>query len=287
MSFVAKVLVVFNLIISAFFLYFALHSWAAATKWEKMYQVEKTRNVKDVADVQKTERDLAVNVAKHDVREDAIRKERDEEKRAKESFREKVTEVEARLATKENENALTNAERQEEARENKRLVSDLDKAHKVVMKLEQAVAVERNNAQAMKNQLADNESELAQAKTLIGQLNRDLKTSQQDAQTNANTIAELIRRGYDVYQILQLNPDQPLIEAKVLAVKPDVNLVMLSAGSNQGVKPGYHFMVSNGPTYKGTVQVDKVWPDMSSARIILTPKDMNVVVDKNDDARTR
>lgn len=287
MSFVAKVLVVFNLIVSAFFLYFALHSWAAATKWEKMYQVEKSRNVYSVADVQKTERDLAVKVVKGEEREAAMRKERDEEKRAKEDFRQQVTTEQAKYTTKENENALINAERQEERRENGRLVSDLEKAHKVVMKLEQAYATARNNEQNMKNQLADTESELAQSKTLNGQLNRDLKTAQQEAATNSNTIAELIRRGYDVYQILQLNPDQPLIEAKVLAVKPEVNLVMLSAGSSQGVKPGYHFLVSNGPIYKGTVQVDKVWPDMSSARIILTPKDMNVVVDKNDDARTR
>lgn len=287
MSFVAKVLVVFNLIVSAFFLYFAMHSWAASTKWEKMYQVEKSRNVKEVAEVQAVQRDLSVKAVKAEEREGAAKQERDKEKRDKETARDENLTLAAKFTAKENENALINAERQEEARENKRLVSDLEKAHKVIMKLEQAYAIALNNAQAMKNQAADMESELAQAKTMISSLNRELKIAQQEAGTNANTIAELIRRGYDVYQILQLTPDQPLIEARVLAVKPEVNLVMLSAGANNGVKPGFHFMVSSGPTYKATVQVDKVWPDMSSARIILHPNDPNVVVDKNDDARTR
>jgi len=286
-SFVAKVLVVFNLIVSAFFLYFAMHAWAAPTKWQKMYEVEKGRNVAAIAAQQKLEKDLAAATLRAQEHELAMRAQRDDQKLQKEAAREDLLKKEAELTTSKNENALVNAERQEEARENKRLVADLEKAHKVVMKLEQAVTIERANAQAMKNEKADMESALNSVTAQNSTLNRDVKQAQSDAATNANMISELIRRGVPVYEILGLTPDQPLIEAKVLAVKAEVQLVMLSVGSNNGVKTGYHFMVSNGATYKGTVQVDKVWADMCSARIILTPKDNNILIDKGDDARTR
>ncbi|HLX61804.1 MAG TPA: hypothetical protein VKX17_11025 [Planctomycetota bacterium] len=58
----------------------------------------------------------------------------------------------------------------------------------------------------------------------------------------------------------------------MLAAKAEVNLVMLSAGSTQGVKPGNHFRALHCGKFVGTVQVDKVWPDMCSARVILQPK---------------
>ncbi|HLX62899.1 MAG TPA: von Willebrand factor type A domain-containing protein [Planctomycetota bacterium] len=99
-------------------------------------------------------------------RDSAMQKERDEKKRATELLRDQVTTLEAQITTKENENALVNAERQEEARESVRVLGDMEKAHKVVTKLEQSVAIERNNSQGMKNQIADAESELEKAAQL-------------------------------------------------------------------------------------------------------------------------
>ncbi len=59
MSFVAKVFVVFNLIMSAFFLMFATYIWTANTKWQRMYEQEKTRKVGEILAEQKNEKDLA------------------------------------------------------------------------------------------------------------------------------------------------------------------------------------------------------------------------------------
>lgn len=58
------------------------------------------------------------------------------------------------------------------------------------------------------------------------------------------------------------------IRCKIIAVRPEVNLVMLSVGSDDGVKPGYRFTVYRGGGYAGKVEVEKVFTDMSSARIL-------------------
>jgi len=57
-SLVAKVFVVLNLIVSVFFLVFAMNVWTANTKWQKMYEMEKMQNVPLLAAAQKVELDL-------------------------------------------------------------------------------------------------------------------------------------------------------------------------------------------------------------------------------------
>ena len=89
MSFVAKVFVVLNFFMSAIFLYFATTMWAANTKWQKMYEAEKSSNVVEIAKVQKLQRDLALKVLGAEKNESAMKSERDREKREKEDEREK------------------------------------------------------------------------------------------------------------------------------------------------------------------------------------------------------
>ncbi|MHC4504098.1 MAG: tetratricopeptide repeat protein, partial [Planctomycetota bacterium] len=71
------------------------------------------------------------------------------------------------------------------------------------------------------------------------------------------------------------------IFTKVVAVRPEVNLVMLSVGSDDGVKTGYRFTITRGERRIGTVEVEKVFADMSSARIIEAWKD---AIKEGDDA---
>ncbi|MHC5055727.1 MAG: hypothetical protein ACYTKD_13540 [Planctomycetota bacterium] len=55
--------------------------------------------------------------------------------------------------------------------------------------------------------------------------------------------------------------------ARVLAVRRDVDLVMISAGREDGVKVGARFGIYRAGTRIGAVEVEKVFTDMSSARI--------------------
>lgn len=75
--------------------------------------------------------------------------------------------------------------------------------------------------------------------------------------------------------------------AKVLAVKHDKNLIMLSAGSAQGVRPGLRFTISRGDRYIGKAVVTKVYPDMCSAEMVPKLTAIGKVVQKGDKAETR
>ncbi|MFA5793715.1 MAG: hypothetical protein WC980_01400 [Candidatus Brocadiia bacterium] len=57
------------------------------------------------------------------------------------------------------------------------------------------------------------------------------------------------------------------IEGKILAVsdKPDLNLVVMSVGKNDGVEAGMKFTVYRVDKYVGKIQVEKVEPQISSA----------------------
>ncbi|MEI6232125.1 MAG: hypothetical protein WCT04_03680 [Planctomycetota bacterium] len=287
MSFVAKVFVVLNFFMSAVFLYFATTMWAANTKWQKMYEAEKSGNVIEVAKAQKLQKDASLKILGAEKNELAMRSERDREKGEKESEREKNLKLIAEVTSAHNARDLADGERKEEARENKRLVEDNSKMHNIVTKLSQAVNVERANAQAIKNEKADMEAELNSTKALLSTANRELKVAQNDVAKASNQIENLIRKGVNVPQILGENPDQPAINGKVLAVRADVGLVMLSVGSTNNVKVGYQFTVSVGGVYKGIVQVVNVFPDMCSAKLMPgTQNTTGAQIETNDEAMT-
>jgi len=97
-----------------------------------------------------------------------------------------------------------------------------------------------------------------------------------------------------VYGILpsSITPAQsaaPAIRTHVLAVSddPDLPLVVLGAGSKDGVKPGYSFMIYRGTEYLGKVVAEKVQEDVTGARIVpgFTPKGARI--SDGDSATTR
>ena len=58
------------------------------------------------------------------------------------------------------------------------------------------------------------------------------------------------------------------VNARVLAVKANLDLVMLDVGTNDKVHIGMFFTVYRGNKYIGKVRVTSVWPDMCAARVI-------------------
>lgn len=269
MSFVAKVFVVFNLLLSGLFFYFAMHTWTAQVKWQKMYEREKAANVVELAEMQKYQVKLAQQVVKSDQRTLAAMSDLAKEKLARDQERDQVLKVQSELTQARNESALNNAERQEVGREKDRLSAELNRARGVVLKIEQALNVERENAVRFKNEKAELE---VSYNTLAGQhsaAQRDLKRVEQDLAV-MNVRWEKIIQQYGSIPGVDDSQDaaQPAITAQVLAVRADVGLVMISAGSLQGVKPGFRFVISRGSEYIGKVQIDTVYPDMCSAKIL-------------------
>jgi len=76
----------------------------------------------------------------------------------------------------------------------------------------------------------------------------------------------------------------PPIHAKVNAVDPKEKLVVLSAGKDQKVENGYEFLVYRGGQFVGKVQVIKVYPDLSGARILFAKDGMEI--EQGDSATT-
>jgi hypothetical protein len=62
----------------------------------------------------------------------------------------------------------------------------------------------------------------------------------------------------------------PPIDALVSAVDNTEKLVVLSVGKDQRVEPGFQFTVARGNSFIGKVEVIKVYPDLSGARIMFT-----------------
>ena len=116
-----------------------------------------------------------------------------------------------------------------------------------------------------------------------------IKKLEEDLKEHSRVMARLESRGIKVDEILAaggVDAEKP-INAKVLTVRADVNVVLLSVGRNDMVKEGYQFTVYNGGTYKGKVMVESVYPNMCSARILKELMADTQTIQEGDNASTR
>ena len=77
-------------------------------------------------------------------------------------------------------------------------------------------------------------------------------------------------------------PAKPL-DGQIVKVSLKVPLVMVSLGSDDGVKKGYQFTVYRENRYIGRITIEEVYPDMSAGRIL---KEMTVKAVKQGDKVT-
>ena len=290
MSLVAKVFVVLNLLISVAFLVFSMNVWTAQTKWQKAFEEEKTKSMLVLGEVQKNQVGLAQEVVRNqqltkeaDAKTSAIRFQFIEE-------RDKSLQTLTELAKAKNERDLKDAANEELVRELKRTYDDLTKLKGVVIKQQQAVVVERDNAQRARNEKTEMENDLNTTKQTLATLTRDRQQIEADLALQTARIEGLLARNIPVYELLQEDAGgtQPYIsDAQVLAVRADIGMVMLSVGSQQSVKPGYRFTISRGPKFIAQVQIDRVYPEMSSAKVVTGMVAANEEVQVHDEARSK
>jgi len=197
-----------------------------------------------------------------------------------------LAQLQVQYASATNEKEILAAKNNEMEREYKRLTDNILKLEDVVHKQQQVVLVERNNALNARNERSDMETELNTVKNTLAALQRDKRAMEEDLALQTSRINRLLEKGVPIADILgeETITQGQVPNAQVLAVRPDVNLVMLSIGSAQNVKPGYRFTISRGDQYVAQVQVEKVYPDMCSARI--DPKMSKMAVEVNDDAKS-
>jgi len=268
---IAKVFVVLNLVIAVAFLIFAMNIWTAQTKWQKMFELEKKAHIENLAKAQKEQLLLAKeavveaqNIEQLKEMNLALRIDRNEK-------RDRLLQARAEIAQQKNALDFAQAKGEEYERDIRRCLEHLDKLKGVLIKQQQAVIVERENAVRARNAKSEMEEELNTYKQTNFALNKEKRRIEEELDMQFARISRLLERGVPLDLLLNEDPSamQPYIsDGRVLAVSPDVQLVMLSLGSQQGVKPGFQLTVSRGDQYIGRVQVQKVYPDMCSARII-------------------
>ena len=287
MSFVAKVFVVFNLLLSAMFFYFAMNEWTAQVKWQKMYEQEKARKVEELASIQQLQVKLAAQVVKSDQKTLMAQAELSKEKLARDQERDSNLKIQSQVTQLQNEVALSHATQEEVGREKDRLSAELNRARGVVLKIEQALNVERENATRYKNEKSEMEVSLNQVNAQYSSTQRDLKHAEQDLAVMNARFEKWIKITGGLPGMDDDDASQPAVSGQTLAVRPDVGLVMLSVGTKNDVKPGMRFIISRGSDYIGKVQVETVYPDMCSAKIIpdFTNKN-NLAFEIHDTAKT-
>lgn len=286
MSIVARVFIVLNLILSVIFLIAAMHVWTAKTKWQKMYEKERQANIERKFDSQKR----LIELSEQDVRLEEVIKQRKADivnlRLNLNDARDQKLELQGKLGEAESRANMQQAQNEELTRELSRRAEELVKLKGVLLKQQQAVQVARDNEVKARNEKAEMENELNATKQTLGQLQRDKRTIEEDLALQNRRIEALIERGMPVVEMLGDDQEatQPFIaDAQVLAVKPDLDLIMLSVGSAQGVKPGYRFTIQRGDQYISKAQVERVYPDMCSARLLLKKGEVQV----HDEAKTR
>ena len=117
----------------------------------------------------------------------------------------------------------------------------------------------------------DLRNELSALKQQLVAVTKDKRQIEDDLSQQTSRIERLLSHSVPVAALLgeDSHAIQPTIsDGRVLGVRPEIKIVMLSLGSQQGVKPGYWFTIKRGDRYITKVQVDKVYPDMCVARFL-------------------
>lgn len=279
MSIVARVFVVLTFIVSIVFLIFALQIWTARTKWQKLYELERQQNIERKAEIQKRIIDLSQDVV---MKEEVIKfhKQRNRDLFGKVKDKgDEVLKLQGELAEAKASVSMHQATTEELIRENGRRAEELVKLKGVLLKQQQAVQVARDNEVKARNERAEMENELNATKQTLAAIQRDKRTIEEDLATQTRRIETLISKNVPIWDLIGEDPKSTqnyVADALVLAVRPDLNLVMISVGSAQGVKPGYQFVISRGSTYVATAQVERVYPDMCSAKLVLKKDEVQI-----------
>ncbi len=288
MSFIAKIFVVINLLLAALFCGFSLSLYARRvdykTKWR---DTEK--------EMTSLEAELNAKIEKLDgEREEAEKKLMTSDKSLKDTqsrLDNKLKEYEdlggRYLEKEEMVKKLVDLGKMKDD-ELQRLYARIEEMHLTILKQQTALAVAKRRERIAENRRIEMEDELNDSRHQLAQMRKEKARLEKDLAHEAWVLQRLIDAGVPVNDIVYTGVVQPTtpIKAKVVGVNNEVDLVLLSQGSDSKVKPGYQFIVFRGDKYIGKVEVEKVLPRMSSARILRDRLKQGENIKEGDDAAT-
>jgi len=284
----SKVFVIVNLVFAVAFCFMTLTLYSKRVDFKGKWEEEKELHRRTAEDKNREIAALknevngltkALEVAKRDVQEFAAKHE---------ELQEQLKQRADELFDVRSQRDLLVERDQAKDEELKRRHEQINRMHMIILKQQQALEVAKANYRNAQNQRVEMENELNSARQQLVAVQKEKARLEKDLHHNSWIIQTLMDLGYPVREIVfgsePTGPTTP-VRAKVLAVRPEVNLVMLSVGSDDGVKKGYRFTVYRGEQYVGKVEVEKVFSDMSSARILTDWTKSQIK--EGDDASTR
>ncbi|HEY3321656.1 MAG TPA: VIT domain-containing protein [Planctomycetota bacterium] len=144
-------------------------------------------------------------------------------------------------------------------------------------------------AQALRSDLALQTKRIEKLKEVGVEIDNSLPAGASDEEKlkiQTKRVEQMIEQGVSVSQLIGESAlSSPPIDAQVLAVRPEIGEVMLSAGSTQNVTPGTQITLSRGDQFVARVQVDRVYGDMCSAKVM--PGMQKLEINVNDVARAK
>ena len=227
----------------------------------------------------------------------------------------RITELSGEVDRKANDLAQSKFREDQLAAEKLKLTDDLqaeqsnveaarsELAKTVTLIEQQTVSLENaaTSIQKLSDQIQEKDQQLTNAidnarvaKEERDAMRLDLQKSQQDLHV-ARTEYTSLSSEFDTLQLLVERyrtvmpelpgPTLPPIDALVNAVDNEEKLVVLSKGKDDEVKAGFEFTVYRGEKFIGKVQVIKVYPNLSGAKILFTKDDAEI--QRGDEASTR
>ena len=281
MSVVAKILIVLNLVLAVAFLSGAASFLGQKEAWKKQYEDLDARTSTEIANLK----------TQVDEKEGQFRQ---QEEAANTAIREKETAIaKFEQADADNMKFLENynrlqADHNRLSETYKDALAQIDSLrndkNSLITQKDNALSEKRdaigkmNDAQTEAQRL---QSELMDMKDAVAGLEEKVVVMSKEIES-----AGVMLQAYkDKFGTITEWIDVPPMAAKVSAVNEEFNIVILSVGKDDGVKPGFEFTVYRGDKYIGKIIVDDVQKDHCSG---FSKKELQSgAIEVGDDARTR
>jgi hypothetical protein len=265
MSTVAKVFVVLNFLLAAVFLGSAASILGHSDNWKRRfddesakYKAEISRLQASVNEKQTQNEQLSRDKTVSDQERTKARQEADTLKTQNDSLRNSYDQLNAALATATRTAQVATASLQNSSglvaelqKERQELINNLNKAN------EEKLAAFRMQSQLEENLAA-------------------IQTSSKSAEEKLSATAEALRQAnfeLEAWRVSQPGGGpgtvQPAQRGKVLVADAGANIIVISIGSEDGVKIGYRYTISRGNQFVATVEVTNVQAKQAAAKVIL------------------
>jgi chromosome segregation ATPase len=267
MSALAKIFVVFVFLLSVFFFGSSAVLFKTRTDWRKAYNRLEKEVRTELATLKKKNDEVTAawdkqeqTIVSHKAAEDQLGKDLKQKISDLNEEKGKVTLANSQAEKTNVLNTTLTAALEKVNTQNKQLQDALEKANTALDEATKIADTANQQRDIMRLDLAGVQADLHAARTELTSLMDEYET----VKMNLDAVAA-VSGGNGA----GTTPARP-IDALINAVDNEEKLVVISAGKEQKVEPGYEFTVFRGDQFIGKVKVIKVFPDLAGARILWT-----------------